>query len=55
MQGYKEEKIEGGVGIHVHGTYNFKERTDLAFLLMEDFESVFVYIETANFEKTQLM
>ena len=42
----------GGVGIYVNKTYNYKERTDLSIFYDGIFESIFVEIETNNFEKT---
>ena len=42
----------GGVGIYVNKTYNYKERTDLSIFDDGIFESIFVEIETNNFEKT---
>ena len=45
-------KRGGGVGIYVNKTYNFKESTDLSIFYDGIFESIFVEIETDNFEKT---
>ena len=45
-------KRGGGVGIYVNKTYNYKERTDLSIFYEGIFESIFVEIETNDFEKT---
>ena len=45
-------KRGGGVGIYINKTYNYKERTDLSIFYNGIFESIFVEIETKNFEKT---
>ena len=48
----RSSKRGGGVGIYVNNTHNFKEITDLRIFYDGIFESIFVEIETANFEKT---
>ena len=48
----RSSKRGGGIGIYVNKTYNYKERTDLRILYDGIFESIFVEIETNNFEKT---
>ena len=45
-------KRGGGVGIYVHNMYNSKERTDINIFDDGMFKSIFVEIETDNFEKT---
>ena len=48
----RSSKRGGGVGIYVNKTYNYKEGTDLSIFDDGIFESIFVEIETNNFEKT---
>ena len=48
----RSSKRGGGVGIYVNKTYNYKEGTDLSIIDDGIFESIFVEIETNNFEKT---
>ena len=48
----RSSKRGGGVGIYVNKTYNYKEGTDLCIFDDGIFESIFVEIETNNFEKT---
>ena len=48
----RSSKRGGGVAFYINNTYNFKERTDLSIFYDGIFESIFVEIETYNFEKT---